>query len=234
MVAGLALGYATTVRVVGLALLPVFGVWLLAAAPRRARTAGLAAAAALALLAAYQAAEYAAVGKTGLSRHGAWHLYARTAGFADCSRFRPPPGTRVLCQRAPRDERGTVDQYLFRPRQSPAFRAFGDPFVSTQAHVDALGRFARAAIVHQPLDYLREVGGDLVRYVAPESMRDFGGGPSYADLVGPPILANPLYQSQALASIGSYYGPGAAPTSPTTACFTRCGATRRPPASRGR
>src|SRR4051795_5215845 len=33
--AGLALGYATTVRVVGLALLPVFGLWLLLAARRR-------------------------------------------------------------------------------------------------------------------------------------------------------------------------------------------------------
>jgi hypothetical protein len=207
VVVGLALGYATTVRVVGLALLPVFGLWLLLAAPRRVRTAGVAAAAALAVLAAYQVAEYAATGHTGLSRHGDWHLYARAAGFADCSRFRPPPGTAVLCQRAPRADRGTVDEYLFKPRQSPAYRAFGDPFVSSDAHVAALGRFARAAIVHQPLDYLREVGGDLLRYVAPESLRRYGGGPSYADLVGRPILANPVYQSQALASIGAFYGP---------------------------
>jgi hypothetical protein len=211
VVAGLALGYATTVRVVGLALLPVFGVWLLAAAHgplrRRARTTAIAAAAALALLGAYQAATYVSVGETGLSRHGAWHLYARVAGFADCSRFEPPAGTAALCERIARSDRGTVDQYLFMPAQSPAFRAFGDPFVSSDQHVAALGSFARTAIVHQPFDYLREVGGDMLRYVAPESMRRFGGGPSYADLVGEPILANPLYEAQGLTSVGAYYGP---------------------------
>src|SRR4051812_36447485 len=117
VVAGLALGYATTVRVVGAVLLPVFALWLLSAAHgplrRRARTAGIGAAAALALLGAYAAAEYASIGSLGLSRHGDWHLYARVAGFADCSRFDPPAGTTVLCERTPRGERGTVDQYLF-------------------------------------------------------------------------------------------------------------------------
>jgi hypothetical protein len=173
---------------------------------RRARTAGVAAAAALGLLGAYQVAEYASTGATGLSRHGAWHLYARVAGFADCSRFRPPAGTRVLCETTPRRDRGTVDQYLFKPTHSPAYRAFGDPFVSSRAHVAALGAFARAAIAHQPLDYLGEVGGDLLRYVVPEGMRGFGGGPSYRDLVGRPILSNPLYGAQGLASVQAYYG----------------------------
>jgi hypothetical protein len=208
--AGLALAYATTVRVVGAALLPVFGVWLLAASHgplrRRVRTAGVAAAAALGLLGAYQVAEYASTGATGLSRHGAWHLYARVAGFADCSRFRPPAGTGMLCETTARRDRGTVDQYLFTSAHSPAYRAFGDPFVSSRAHVAALGAFARAAIAHQPLDYLGEVGGDMLRYVAPERMRRFGGGPSYGDLVGRPILSNPLYQAQGLTSLQAYYG----------------------------
>jgi hypothetical protein len=206
VVVGVTLGYATTVRVVGLALLPVFAVWLLR---QRLRTAAIATAAALALLGAYYAAEYASIGKVGLSRHGDWHLYARVAGFADCTRFRPPADTRVVCERAPRSQRGTVDEYLFRPQHSPAYRAFGDPFQSSEAHVAALGAFARAAIVHQPLDYLGEVGGDLLRYVAPEHLRRFGGGPSYADLIGEPILANPLYESQGLASTAAYYGEDA-------------------------
>src|SRR4051794_24830632 len=157
-VAGLALAYATTVRVVGAPLLVVFAAWLVVAS--RVRTAAIAAAAALALLGAYQAAEQASVGATGLSRHSAWHLYARVAGFADCARFRPPAGTRQLCERTPRRERGTVDQYLFTSQHSPAYRAFGDPFTSSPAHVAALGAFARTVIVHQPLDYLREVSGD--------------------------------------------------------------------------
>ena len=206
VVIGVTLAYATTVRVVGIVLLPVFALWLLR---YRRRAAVIASATALALLGAYQAAEYASIGQTGLSRHGSWHLYARVAGFADCSRFAPPADTRVVCERAPRARRGTVDEYLFKPWRSPAFRAFGDPFQSSEQHVAALGAFARTAIVHQPLDYLGEVGGDLLRYVAPEHLRRFGGGPSYADLVGEPILANPLYESQGLASTAAYYGEDA-------------------------
>src|SRR5436190_696126 len=129
VVIGVTLAYATTVRVVGLVLLPVFGLWLLR---YRWRAAVIAGATALALLGAYLGAEYA-----------------------------------------------------------------------------ALGAFARTAILHQPLDYLGEVGGDLLRYVAPEHLRRFGGGPSYADLVGEPILANPLYESQGLASTAAYYGQDA-------------------------
>lgn len=206
VVVGAALAYATTVRVVGLALLPVFALWLLR---HRLRAGLIAGATALALLGAYQAAEYAVNGTTGLSRHGAWHLYARVAGFADCSRFTPPADTKVICERAPRSQRGTVDGYLFKPWESPAFRAFGDPFQSSEAHVAALGAFARAAIVHQPLDYLGEVGGDMLRYVAPEHLRRFGGGPSYADLIGEPILANPRFESEGLASTAAYYGENA-------------------------
>jgi hypothetical protein len=209
---GALLAYATTVRVVGAVLLPLFGVWLLVASHgtlrRRARTAGLAALAAVAVLGAYAVAEEASVGAVGLSRHGAWHLYARVAGFADCSRFRPPPGTRVLCETGPRAARGTVDEYLFQGAHSPAYRAFGDPFSSSPQHVAAIEAFARAAIVHQPLDYLREVGGDTLRYVAPDAFRDYGGGPSYADLVGAPILRHPLYGAQGLWSARAYYGWG--------------------------
>jgi hypothetical protein len=209
---GALLAYATTVRVVGAVLLPVFGAWLLFASSgplrRRARTAGLAAVAVVAVLGAYTVAEEASVGAIGLSRHGAWHLYARVAGFADCSRFTPPPGTRVLCDDAPRAVRGTVDEYLFQGAHSPAYRAFGDPFSSSPQHVAAIGSFARAAIVHQPLDYLREVGGDTLRYVAPDAFRRYGGGPSYADLVGAPILRNPLYGAQGLWSVRAYYGWG--------------------------
>jgi hypothetical protein len=213
VVVGLALACATVVRVVGEPLLLAFAAWLALASygpwRQRLRTTAIAAAAAVALLGAYTVAEYASVGTTGLSRHGAWHLYARVAAFADCSKFDPPPGTRVLCESTPPGHRAGVDGYLFKPWDSPAFRAFGDPFQTTDAETAEVGAFARAAIVHQPLDYLREVGADALRYVAPESMRRFGGGPSYADLVGGPILFNRQFQDDGLDAIRAYYDPAA-------------------------
>ncbi|MEA2480394.1 MAG: hypothetical protein QOJ07_2316, partial [Thermoleophilaceae bacterium] len=101
--AGLSLACATSVRVVGLALLPLVVIWLLFAVPRaplrrRLLTAAAGALAGFAVLGAYCVAEYHAEGEWGLSRNGDWHLYGRVAPFADCTKFTPPPGTAALCE----------------------------------------------------------------------------------------------------------------------------------------
>jgi len=208
--AGLALAAAATVRVVGLALLPVVGVWLLLASHgpwrRRLLATGASALAALAVLGGYYALEHRATGATGLSRAGVWHLYGRAAPFADCAKFTPPPGTELLCETTPRHQRSTSDAYIFNWWYSPAVRTFGYPFATTPERTAAVGQFARAAIVGQPLDYVSEVTQDMLRFVAPESVRGTSGGPSYADLAGPPILLNPLFGGEGMTSIRRHYG----------------------------
>ncbi|HEV2819495.1 MAG TPA: hypothetical protein VGW11_03215, partial [Solirubrobacteraceae bacterium] len=53
---------------------------------------------------------------------------------------------------------------------------------------------------------LGEVSTDMLRYVAPESLWWISGGPSYADLVGPPILFNPVFEGEGLTSVRRHYG----------------------------
>jgi hypothetical protein len=207
---GVALACAASVRVVGLALLPVVIGWLLLGSAgtlrRRLATTALAAAGAALVLGAYLAAEYRSVGEVGMSRNGGWHLYGRVAPFADCSRFEPPGTTAVLCESTARAERPITDAYIFNYWFSPAVRAYNNPFAATPEATAQVEAFARTVILNQPLNYLHEVGADMLRYVAPENLRGVGGGPSYSDLVGTKILFNPLYQYEGLESVQAHYG----------------------------
>jgi hypothetical protein len=210
--AGVALACAASVRVVGLALIPVVCVWLAVAASgtlrRRVASAAVAGVGALAVLSAYWIAEYSTVGAVGMSRNGDYHLYGRVAPFADCSRFTPPAGTEVLCESTPRSERPIVDAYIFSYWHSPAVRAFNSPFDATPEASAKVGEWARAVMLAQPLDYLEEVGAGMLRYVAPESdfLHSYGGGPGYEALTGRNILLNPNFQSHAIDSLQRYYG----------------------------
>ena len=206
---GVTLAAATTVRVVALPLLPLLLLWLLAgAAPglrRRVAVAAVWAAGVVAVLGTYYVAEQRAVGDAGLSRNGIWNLYGRVAPFADCSKFTPPPGTEPLCERTSRSARPFTNQYTFNWFYSPAIRAFGDPHTASPAETAEVASFAWAVVLHQPLDYLEEVGAGLLRYVAPDSLRGYGGGPSYRDLVREPILFNRLYQAEGRKVARRYY-----------------------------
>jgi 4-amino-4-deoxy-L-arabinose transferase-like glycosyltransferase len=210
-VAGGLAAAAATVRVVGLALLPVLVLWLLLAqrTPVRKRLlAGLACAAAgVAVIGAYYAVEDDAIGTTGLSRNGVWNFYGRVAGFADCSEFTPPPGTRPLCERTPPSRRIGNELYVFDTQRSPAVRTFGIPFHATPDKTEKVAAFARTAAIHQPLDYLRVVGRDMLRYVDPDHASGPGRGSTYAGMVGPEILFNPLFAPEVERAARSYYGP---------------------------
>ena len=92
-----------------------------------------------------------------------WHLYARVAPVADCNEFEPPPGTAGLCERKPPAQRNGADWYLY-GLGSPAIRMFGQFGYTGGAGDEQLGRFARTAILHQPLDYLESVWPDLTAY----------------------------------------------------------------------
>ena len=121
---------------------------------------------------AYAGAQSATAGYFGLMRSSGWALYSRTAQFADCTRFTPPEGTRRLCERTPPEQRPGPDFYGWQPG-SPARRAFG----GAPEGGPELSAFARAAILNQPLDYVRTVANDTMRYFAPtwNAERPFGG-----------------------------------------------------------
>lgn len=212
LAAGVALACSASVRVVGLATIPIVCLWIAAAADgalrRRVASAAAAAMSALVVLSAYWIAEYSTVGAVGMSRNGDYHLYGRVAPFADCSKFTPPRGTEVLCETTPRSERPIVDAYIFSYWHSPAVRAFNSPFDATPEASAQVGDWARTVLLAQPLDYLEEVGAGMLRYVAPESdlLHSYGGGPGYEALTGRNILLNPNFQSHAIDSLQRYYG----------------------------
>jgi hypothetical protein len=173
--AGLALALANTVRVVALPLLVVLVVWLLLASGgtwrRRLLAGGCSLVCIAAVLVPYAVIQHEKTGYWGVTTPaGAWNLYSRVAPFADCRDFTPPAGTRVLCERTPAQHRTlTVEQYTFDPA-SPAFAAFGlgaGPFFATQASNRKIAAWTRAAILHQPVDYLGTIVEGLLAYVTP-------------------------------------------------------------------
>lgn len=194
-----------SVRSVGL-LMPVVVIVWLAASRWRTRTpvrrgvaAGLAAA--ILVTGAYGALRHHVNGRWSVVTPVAgWTLYARAAEFADCREFTPPPGTAGLCDPTPRSRRKGPGYYLW--LGGPARAAFGGP----ASHDGAVGEFARAAIVHQPLDYLDVVATDLVRYIAPESgprrEQDFAGPQSVRFQAGTPGLDERVRRE-----VTAYYGP---------------------------
>ncbi|HEX2232264.1 MAG TPA: hypothetical protein VHG69_02750 [Thermoleophilaceae bacterium] len=210
LLGGLLLALAGTVRVVALPLLPVYPLVLLAARGvtwrRRAAVAGACVAGIVLVLGPYLAIEHATTGKVGLSRNGVWNMYGRVAPFADCSKFTAPPGTQPLCEAVPRASRPLTAQYTFNWWYSPAIRNYGDPHSATPAQTAVVASFVWAVIWGQPLDYAEEVGAGLLRYIAPDSFRGYGGGPSYHDLVREPVLFHAAFSAHGRSAAAEHYG----------------------------
>src|SRR3954468_3323188 len=206
---GATLAVAAGVRVVALPLLPLVGIVLFsfAAAPVRRRTplVPVGALGILAVLAPYYVIEHHDTGRVGLSRNGMWNLYGRVAPFADCSKFDPPAGTQSLCETTPRSQRPLTYQYTFNWYFSPAVRQLANPHVATADQTNTVAAWSISVILGQPLDYAAEVGAGMLRYVAPESFKGFGGGPSYHDLVHGQILFNRAFQKEGLRVARTYH-----------------------------
>ena len=168
--AGAIAGASVTVRALGIFLVAVIALCLLVLPPAswRRRLARVTAtlAAALLVVGVYVFAQERETGFTGLTPAGSWNLYGRVGPFADCDKFDPPAGTRRLCEDTPEEERRGPNDYIFNPETSPAIQAFGTPFTASQENNEKVAAFARAAIVHQPLDWLEDVFSDeMPRYV---------------------------------------------------------------------
>ena len=164
--AGALLGLSAYVRSYSVLLIPCLFVWALVAFGgswrSRLLTAGAGTATAVAVVLVYATTQWAMAGYFGLAKSSGWALYSRTAQFADCSEFTPPPGTRRLCEATPEQRRPGPDFYAWEP-ESPARRAFGDQ----RRGGEELSAFARAAVLNQPVDYLETVANDFIRYFAP-------------------------------------------------------------------
>jgi hypothetical protein len=150
------------------------------------------------VLLGYAAAQQQATGVFGLSRFGAWPLYARVAPIADCRSFKPPRHTASLCEATPPAQRFGPDFYLWNA-YSPAELSMGFP----PAHSSLVGAFARATIVHEPLAYLAVVGRDLLRYVVPSLVTSFQWGADWRSMA----LNQPwdTLQAYGLPGVAAYY-----------------------------
>jgi hypothetical protein len=162
--AGVLLGLSVWSRAVAAPLIPALALWFGIVLPGRwwqrlgrGAVAGGVAAAAMLL---YFQLNLATTGHFVLTRAPGWAIYARTAPFADCTKFEPPAGTKRLCQEEPPEQRLGPDAYAWQEDYSPAYRVFGPP----PAGNDKLAAFGRAALIHQPLDYLDVVSSDVLLY----------------------------------------------------------------------
>jgi hypothetical protein len=196
--AGVCAGLGVWVREEGVVMIALVALWLCfsAGAPTR-RTLGIGAvslALSLATVGGYVGWRHAASGKPGvLTSNSAWNLYGRTAGWADCTKFTPPPGTRGLCEPAPPSQRGypsikskrrrSTEYYIYSPA-SPAYRLLGPAYlVSKHPHaMELLRKWSEAAILGQPLEYLRAVWLDTIRLFDPNHS-------SYGDLSADQMIA---------------------------------------------
>ncbi len=172
LAAGLLLGLATTVRSTGLALIPVFGLYLLIRFLPAAVTAGWRGWRALIAglvvcgiafavpIIGYEAWYSSAHGEFTMTESTGVFLYSRVMTFADCSRMTLPTDLLALCTSVPPAQRPIAQAYIWTD-VSPLDRFPAPKFSPT---VNKLAEeFAIRAIEAQPLDYARTVWDDSVR-----------------------------------------------------------------------
>ncbi|AEH10292.1 MULTISPECIES: hypothetical protein [Protofrankia] len=177
LVAGGLLAGASLTRTVGLPLAVVAGGWLLARRPGWRPL--LAFCLALLIpLGCYGAWFQAVHGRAGIVGSDGVFLYSRTTSFVDCARTHPPADLAVLCPREPPEARQPPSNYIWHagtpldgvPGEvlSPAGEVLSPAGqVFSPAKELLAGRFARRAIVTQPLDYAGIVIKDFSRTFGP-------------------------------------------------------------------
>ena len=174
LLVGVALSLAVTIRTAALLVIPIAMLALLVYRPRpperwgvSVRSIAAVLAGSAAILIPFATANAIFGPGFGLGTSPGWYLYARAAQFANCDRFTPPDGTRVLCEDRPASERPGSRYYLW-ASTSPAERYFG-PVGSNDG---ALEDWSRRAIVAQPGDYLSSVWDNLRGYWIPSLSPD--------------------------------------------------------------
>jgi hypothetical protein len=168
---GSALVLASLVRNLSMVLIVLLALWAVVAIPAtlrlRLRNGAAVLIPALLILGLYLGvSKSTGDGRSGLFENEGFALYARTAQFADCNKFTPPEGTRVLCVDTRAAERPGPFWWAWSP-ESP-LRAKFQFDVNSSHDQELLEKFAKEAIRHQPLAYLDTATSDFVRFFAPE------------------------------------------------------------------
>jgi hypothetical protein len=192
-VAGLLIGCATTVRSVGD---PLLFVILVVMAIRRVGWIRLGALllAGIVPVGAYMLWFHGTYGKYALTESNGSFLYSRVSSFADCQKINPPASLRPLCDSTPTSLRPVPGKYVWADNElapdqdvtTPLYRLTksSDTALRFTPQINGLTqRFAKDAILAQPLDYLRVVTGDILHTFAwsrtPDPGDNIGNGPVF-------------------------------------------------------
>ncbi|MGD0700234.1 MAG: hypothetical protein ABSA02_10165 [Trebonia sp.] len=163
VLAGLATGYAATVRTVGEPLLVLVVIGMLLRRMGWQRVLATAVAGVLPIL-GYMVWFHSSTGKYALDESTGTFLYSRVQSFADCNRMDPSAKLRVLCDPRPLKDRPSSQEYLW-SNNTPLSKLTGDNNANRfTPQIDSLTmKFAERAIEKQPLDYLKVVASDTLR-----------------------------------------------------------------------
>jgi len=197
-VAGLLIGYATVVRSVGQPLLVVV---LVAMLVRRVgwRRLVTVLVAGIVPIAAYMVWFHGTYGNYALTGSSGTFLYGRVSTFAECAKIQPPTDLQVLCDPTPPYLRPPSGDYIWTDNElwpdesttTPLYNATRSsdtslrftPSINTMA-----GKFAKAAILAQPFDYLRVVAHDTLHTFGwsrqPDPDNYYGNGPAFSFVSG--------------------------------------------------
>lgn len=161
--AGLCLGLAVLARYAGLVL--IVPALLIILTRRVAWTKVIAFLVAFAIpLLIYAAWFKSSAGVFAITTRGGHFLYGRVASFMDCERdLELPPHQEVLCEVSPRPTRPNPNHFVFGD-ESPARRV---EVPEGETLDEVLRDFSFRVIRSQPDLYVKEVGADLVHYIAP-------------------------------------------------------------------
>jgi len=197
-VAGLLIGYATLVRSVGQPLLVVVLVAMLVRRVGWRRLVTLVVAGVLPI-AAYMIWFHHSYGKYALTESSGTFLYSRVSTFAECDKINPPADVRALCDPTPPRLRPVSGEYLWADNENwpanhvttPLFNLYnsGNNSLRFTPKVNGMAeKFAREAILAQPVDYLRVVARDTLHTFGwnrqPDPHNYYGNGPAFQFVSG--------------------------------------------------
>jgi hypothetical protein len=197
-VAGLLIGYATLVRSVGQPLLAVVLVAMLVRRVGWRRLVTLLVAGVVPIV-AYMIWFNSSHGRFGLTESSGTFLYSRVSTFAECDKIKPSADVRVLCDPTPPYLRPVSGEYLWADKENWPDDKVSTPLFNLHHSADnrlrftpevnkMAEKFAREAILAQPVSYLHVVINDTLHTFdwnrQPDPNNYYGNGPAFQFVSG--------------------------------------------------
>jgi hypothetical protein len=197
-VAGLLIGYATLVRSVGQPLLAVVLVAMLVRRVGWRRLVTLLVAGVVPIV-AYMIWFNSSHGRFGLTESSGTFLYSRVSTFAECDRIKPSADVRALCDPTPPYLRPVSGEYLWADKENWPDNKVSTPLFNLHHSADnrlrftpevnkMAEKFAREAILAQPVSYLHVVVNDTLHTFGwnrqPDPNNYYGNGPAFQFVSG--------------------------------------------------